>query len=165
MPTDHHLLPLTDDPSASAATNAVGQPDLPAATVNQGEKLSKKAAKKHKANKQQQQQLQQQQQQLPSQEQLLYQQQQQQLEQDQQQQAGLFDQGQLSQFQAAYNSQQAQQQQQQQTAAAAAAIQPVVDLDSETDSNHDTALTLACAGGHEELVKLLLERGAHIGKE
>jgi ankyrin repeat domain-containing protein 17 len=39
-----------------------------------------------------------------------------------------------------------------------------VDLDSETESNHDTALTLACAGGHEELVKLLLERGADIGK-
>ncbi len=43
-------------------------------------------------------------------------------------------------------------------------LQPVVDLDSETESNHDTALTLACAGGHEELVTLLLERGADIGK-
>jgi len=41
---------------------------------------------------------------------------------------------------------------------------PPVDLDSATESNHDTALTLACAGGHEELVKLLLGRGADIGK-
>uniref|UniRef100_A0A670K310 Ankyrin repeat domain 17 n=1 Tax=Podarcis muralis TaxID=64176 RepID=A0A670K310_PODMU len=31
-----------------------------------------------------------------------------------------------------------------------------------TESNHDTALTLACAGGHEELVQTLLERGANI---
>jgi ankyrin repeat domain-containing protein 17 len=48
-------------------------------------------------------------------------------------------------------------------AAAAAAATSVVDLDSETDSNHDTALTLACAGGHEELVTLLLEKKAQIG--
>lgn len=40
-----------------------------------------------------------------------------------------------------------------------------MDVDSETDSNHDTALTLACAGGHEDLVELLLSRGADIGKE
>lgn len=39
-----------------------------------------------------------------------------------------------------------------------------MDVDSETDSNHDTALTLGCAGGHEELVELLLSRGADIGK-
>ena len=40
---------------------------------------------------------------------------------------------------------------------------PLVDVDSETDSNHDTALTLACAGGHDELAQLLLTRGANIG--
>lgn len=39
-----------------------------------------------------------------------------------------------------------------------------MDVDSETDSNHDTALTLACAGGHEDLVELLLSRGADIGE-
>lgn len=37
-----------------------------------------------------------------------------------------------------------------------------IDVDSETDSNHDTALTLACAGGHEELVELLIRRNANI---
>lgn len=42
---------------------------------------------------------------------------------------------------------------------------PVIDVNSQTDSNHDTALTLACAGGHEELVQLLLARGADIGME
>ncbi|CAL1272132.1 unnamed protein product [Larinioides sclopetarius] len=41
-------------------------------------------------------------------------------------------------------------------------IYPPLDLNSQTDSNHDTALTLACAGGHEELVTLLLSRGADI---
>uniref|UniRef100_A0A8C9G5R5 K Homology domain-containing protein n=1 Tax=Pavo cristatus TaxID=9049 RepID=A0A8C9G5R5_PAVCR len=35
-------------------------------------------------------------------------------------------------------------------------------LANTTESNHDTALTLACAGGHEELVQTLLERGANI---
>lgn len=37
-----------------------------------------------------------------------------------------------------------------------------IDVDCETESNHDTALTLSCAGGHEELVGLLLHRGANI---
>lgn len=41
---------------------------------------------------------------------------------------------------------------------------PVVDLNNETESNHDTALTLACAGGHDELVALLLEKGSDIGE-
>lgn len=41
-------------------------------------------------------------------------------------------------------------------------LYPPIDLNSQTDSNHDTALTLACAGGHEELVSLLLSRGANI---
>ena len=39
---------------------------------------------------------------------------------------------------------------------------PFVDPNAETDSNHDTALTLACAGGHSDLVKLLLTRNAEI---
>ncbi|XP_060527199.1 ankyrin repeat domain-containing protein 17-like isoform X2 [Cylas formicarius] len=37
-----------------------------------------------------------------------------------------------------------------------------IDLDSQTDSNHDTALTLAASGGHDELVELLVSRGADI---
>ena len=40
--------------------------------------------------------------------------------------------------------------------------QSSVDVDSQTESNHDTALTLACAGGHAELVTLLLAKGANI---
>ena len=39
---------------------------------------------------------------------------------------------------------------------------PHIDLDTFTESNHDTALTVACSGGHEDLVKLLIEKGAHI---
>ncbi|KAG8579262.1 hypothetical protein GDO81_010781 [Engystomops pustulosus] len=37
-----------------------------------------------------------------------------------------------------------------------------VDIDAHTESNHDTALTLGCAGGHEELVSVLITRCANI---
>ncbi|EDS42213.1 ankyrin repeat domain-containing protein 29 [Culex quinquefasciatus] len=37
-----------------------------------------------------------------------------------------------------------------------------INVDSVTDSNHDTALPLACAGGHEELVELLISRDTNI---
>nr|XP_018668743.1 ankyrin repeat domain-containing protein 17 isoform X3 [Ciona intestinalis] len=37
-----------------------------------------------------------------------------------------------------------------------------LEIDGHTESNHDTPLTLACAGGHEDLVQLLIERGANI---
>ena len=37
-----------------------------------------------------------------------------------------------------------------------------INIDCQTESNHDTALTLACTGGHEELVALLLQRKANI---
>lgn len=39
---------------------------------------------------------------------------------------------------------------------------PHIDLDTATETNNDTALTVACQGGHEDLVKLLIEKGAHI---
>lgn len=41
-------------------------------------------------------------------------------------------------------------------------LSPAIDIDQVTDSNHDTALTIACAGGHDELVQLLLARGSNI---
>ncbi|XP_059621039.1 ankyrin repeat and KH domain-containing protein mask isoform X3 [Phlebotomus argentipes] len=52
--------------------------------------------------------------------------------------------------------------QQQFAVQAASPPDKTIDVDSETDSNHDTALTLACAGGHEDLVELLISRGANI---
>lgn len=37
-----------------------------------------------------------------------------------------------------------------------------IDLDAQTDSNHDTALTLACTAGYSDLVRLLLSKTADI---
>lgn len=41
-------------------------------------------------------------------------------------------------------------------------LSPAIDIDQVTESNHDTALTIASAGGHDELVQLLLARGSNI---
>lgn len=41
-------------------------------------------------------------------------------------------------------------------------LPPLVDIDQATESNHDTALTIACAGGYDELVQVLLARNANI---
>ena len=37
-----------------------------------------------------------------------------------------------------------------------------IDINCKTESNHDTPLTLACQGGHTELVQLLVQRGAEL---
>jgi len=37
-----------------------------------------------------------------------------------------------------------------------------INVNCQTEISRDTALTIACAGGHEDLVKLLLVRGANI---
>ncbi|XP_039262547.2 ankyrin repeat domain-containing protein 17-like [Styela clava] len=42
------------------------------------------------------------------------------------------------------------------------AIRIEMDIDCYTESNNDTPLTLACAGGHRELVQLLISRGANL---
>ncbi|XP_078658638.1 ankyrin repeat domain-containing protein 17-like isoform X5 [Branchiostoma floridae x Branchiostoma belcheri] len=41
-------------------------------------------------------------------------------------------------------------------------IYPGIEVDAQTESNHDTALTLACAGGHEDLVRELMARAANL---
>ncbi|PIK60415.1 putative ankyrin repeat and KH domain-containing protein mask [Apostichopus japonicus] len=37
-----------------------------------------------------------------------------------------------------------------------------VEVDAQTESNHDTALTIACAGGYDDVVHMLLEKNASI---
>lgn len=39
---------------------------------------------------------------------------------------------------------------------------PPVEVDAQTESNHDTALTIACAGGYDDVVHMLLEKNASI---
>ena len=41
-------------------------------------------------------------------------------------------------------------------------FEPAINIDQQTESNHDTALTLACAGGYDELVELLITHGANL---
>ena len=40
--------------------------------------------------------------------------------------------------------------------------QLAINIDSQTDSTHDTPLTVCCTGGHDELVQVLLARGADL---
>lgn len=39
---------------------------------------------------------------------------------------------------------------------------PAIDIEQQTESNHDTALSVAAAGGHDDLVRLLLEQGSEL---
>ena len=40
--------------------------------------------------------------------------------------------------------------------------QLAINIDAQTESTHDTPLTLCCSGGHDELVQVLLARGADL---
>ena len=40
--------------------------------------------------------------------------------------------------------------------------QLAINIDAQTESTHDTALTVCCSGGHDELVQVLLARGADL---
>ena len=40
--------------------------------------------------------------------------------------------------------------------------QLAINIDAQTDSTHDTPLTVSCTGGHDELVQVLLARGADL---
>ena len=41
-------------------------------------------------------------------------------------------------------------------------FEPAIEIEQQTDSNHDTALSVAAAGGHDDLVNLLLSRKANL---
>lgn len=49
-----------------------------------------------------------------------------------------------------------------QHARASPPLPPAVFLNQQTESNHDTALTIASAGGHDDLVQVLLAKGSEI---
>jgi len=40
--------------------------------------------------------------------------------------------------------------------------QLAINIDAQTESTHDTPLTVCCSGGHDELVQVLLARGADL---